>query len=309
MPLAVRRLGPWRVAEFIGGRMANYQMGLFRDPESWSVEDAATLVAEVLRLARLDWLQFSNQPLAWRGRPNPLAALGGKESPSFAYYTSLTDDYEAWSRAHFSAHARKKRRAKTRRLEALGPVIHERAETPEARRAALDAFFAQRRARMGVRNLPNEFDEPENVTFIERLAGAEQALELHALKVGERIVAVFGGLCAHGRLSGLIFSHDISEDVAPSSPGELLIAELAREAIQRKLVEFDLGIGEARYKSECCEIVEPLIDAAFAATFFGRVAASLFLRMRALKRRVKRSPRLLDLARLAQRWDFTLRVR
>ena len=158
-------------------------------------------------------------------------------------------------------------------------------------------------------NLPNEFEAPDNVALIERLAGAEPALELHALKVGERIVSVFGGLCAHGRLSGLIFSHDISEDVAAASPGELILAEIVRDAIRRNLAEFDLGVGEARYKSECCEVAEPLIDAAFAATFFGRVAASLFLQMRALKRRVKRSPRFLELARRAQRWDFRLRVR
>jgi CelD/BcsL family acetyltransferase involved in cellulose biosynthesis len=309
MPLALRRLGPWRVAEFIGGRMANYQMGLFRDPEGWSAEDTTALLSEVLRLARLDWLQFSNQPLAWRGRPNPLATLGGAQSPSFAFSTGLTGDFECWTRAHFSTQARKKRRAKTRRLEALGAIFHQRAETPEARRAALDAFFAQRRASMGARNLPNEFEAPDNVAFIERLAGAEPALELHALKVGERIVSVFGGLCAHGRLSGLIFSHDISEDVAAASPGELMLAEIVRDAIRRNLAEFDLGVGEARYKSECCEVAEPLIDAAFAATFFGRVAASLFLQMRALKRRVKRSPRFLELARLAQRWDFRRRVR
>ena len=164
-------------------------------------------------------------------------------------------------------------------------------------------------ARACAKNLPNEFDEPENVALIERLAGAEEALELHALKVGERIVSVFAGLCAHGRLSGLIFSHDVSEDAAPASPGELILAEIARDAIRRNLAEFDLGVGEARYKSECCEVVEPLIDAAFAATFFGRAAAWLFLRMRALKRRVKRSPRFLELARRAQRWDFMLRVR
>ena len=310
LPLYVRAFGPWRFAAFQGARMANYQMGLFSEPGAWSAADAEALIKETLRSARLDAFMFSNQPASWRGAANPFAALGGAPSPSFAYATRLDGDFEIWQRAHFSTQARKKRRAKTRKLEALGPIRHRRAVDAEARRAVLAAFFAQKAARMRSRSLPNEFDEPAQVGLLEILAAdVDSGFELHMLEVGERIVAVFGGLLAEGRLSGVVFSHDIADDVAPMSPGELLISEIVRDCFSRNLAAFDLGVGEARYKSECCEITEPLIDAAFGRTFIGRLAGGLFLAARAAKREVKHSPGLFDLARVVQRGFVKLRFR
>jgi len=290
--------------------MANYQMGLFREPERWAPEDARALVSEVLARAKLDALLLSNQPRQWRGDANPLATLGGRDSPSFAYSTRFIGDFEAWTLAHFSAASRKKRRAKTRRLAALGAPAHRRADTPAERRAALDAFFAQKQARMKMRGLPNEFDAPANVALVERLAALDPSVfELHVLKLGERCAAVFGGLYAHQRLSGLIFSHDVADDVAPMSPGEGLIVEIVRDGFARGRAEFDLGVGEARYKSECCETPEPLFDSAFAATLSGRLAAHAFLAARALKRKIKHAPKLFDWARAVERWGVRLRVR
>ncbi len=312
LPLARRRFGPLKIAAFQGGRMANYQMGLFREPEAWSCESVRAWLREAARLARVDAFTFSHQPRAWRGAKNPLAALGGQDSPSFAYCTELGADENAWTLRHFSSTARKKRRAKARKLGALGHVAHRRLHDAAERRAALDAFLAQKRARTAALGLANEFDDPAHVAFLERLASDRDdgaALELHALAAGDRLVAVFGALEAHGRLAGLLFSHDIAEDVAPASPGKLLVAEIVRDSIARGLQELDFGVGEAPYKSECCETVEPLFDSAYPATLAGHLAAGVFLAARRAKRIVKQNPALFERALSVERLWLELRAR
>ena len=283
LPLAFRRFAGVSTATWMGGRMSNYAMALIPEPQDWTRAEAEALVGSLIAAARLDLVFLPNQPLAWRGVVNPLALLSDAPSPSFAYCTQLTGDFELWDRARFSANARKKRRAKIRKLTEIGPVAHACAVGAEARRLAFEAFLAQKRARMRERRLPDEFTRASTRALIERLAeldvgsGRAPQFEFHTLSAGERIVAVFGGFLTHDRLSGLIFSHDIRPDVAPMSPGELLIAEIVRDAHARGLAAFDLGIGEARYKSEVCEVIEPLVDAAYGSGPIGRIAASLYL--------------------------------
>jgi CelD/BcsL family acetyltransferase involved in cellulose biosynthesis len=313
-PLCRFRRGPLSVAEFIGGRMANYQMGLFRDPENFGREDLEILLKSVAKQAALDLFLFRHQPFAWRGRPNPFATLPGRPSPSFAFATELVGDFETWTRLHYSTAARKKRRAKTRKLEALGLVSHVRAQSETERRDAIAAFLEQKRARMLELALPNEFDQPATRALVADLSGLEGSggdagFELHFVRAGERIVSVYAGLLRHGRLSGLLFSHDVAPEVSAASPGEFLIHGLVQDAYARGLESLDFGVGEARYKSEACEIVEPLFDSAFAATLMGRLGASLYLIARKAKRRIKQTPKLFDRARSVQRWLFRRRAR
>jgi CelD/BcsL family acetyltransferase involved in cellulose biosynthesis len=115
--------------------------------------------------------------------------------------------------------------------------------------------------------------------------------------LGDRVIATFGALASGDRLSGLIVAFDGAEEVARCSPGELLVIEVVRSAIERGFHTFDLGVGESRYKSACCETPEPLFDTIFATSPLGRAAAPLFRARQTLKGRTKRSPVLMRLAR------------
>jgi CelD/BcsL family acetyltransferase involved in cellulose biosynthesis len=303
LPLGVFRRGAFRVATLLGGRLANYQMGLFRDDVEWpreAVEDLLRAIAAEAR-PRIDLFTFSCQPLTWRGAVNPLAAFPRQPSPSDAFASALPPNHEAWLEAHFSKSSLKKWRKKWRKLEAIGPVSAQRARAPEEIREVLGAFLAQKRGRARALRMPSEFDRGPEIAMLERLA-ADALMELHALRVGGRIIAVFGGLADAHRLHGLVLSFDAAHDVAPSSPGEQLVIEMARDAIARGFSEFDLGVGEARYKNECCERTEPLFDIAFPITPLGRLGATAFLGLRRVKKRVKQSPRLYALALRLQRW-------
>jgi CelD/BcsL family acetyltransferase involved in cellulose biosynthesis len=302
LPLAAYSRGPLRLAAFLGGKDANYNLGLFRPAAAWRKEDVAALLAAAAQLARprVDAFILVNQPREWQGAANPLATAPRQPSPSFAYKSALPRDFAVWRDAHASKEAQKKLRKKAKRLEAMGPLVHRRAADPDEVERVLTAFHAQRRARMRALGIADAYDSAEAQAFVKRLAlcglaeGAPR-LELHALFVGDRIVATFGALSAGDRLSGLFISYDCDAEIARSSPGELMVQAVVREAIARGFATFDLGVGEARYKDDACEAAEALFDSAFAVTALGRAAALAFKLKQRAKRRVKRSSRLLAL--------------
>jgi CelD/BcsL family acetyltransferase involved in cellulose biosynthesis len=293
LPLARGAKGPLRFAGFLGGKDSNFNLGLFRSPGDWTPDDVEALLGEAGASARprIDAFLFCNQPPSWRGRANPLAIGKRQPSPSFAYASALPADFAIWLDARASKEAKKKMRKKRAKLEATAPVVHRRAATPEEIDAALAAYHAQRRARAEAIGAPDPYASPAAHDFLTRLAN-DGGLELHTLSHGERIIAVFGALPGADRLCGLFIGFDSDPEVARSSPGEMMVHAVVADAIARGFVAFDLGIGEARYKDEACEIVEPLFDSAFALTLKGRLAAAAFLAALRAKRAAKHSPRV-----------------
>ncbi len=304
LPFGARAVGPLRLASFLGGKDANFNLGLFRQGAVWTPQDLAALLTTAARAAtpRVDAFLFVNQPADWQGAPNPLAALSHQPSPSFAYKSALPCDFAAWLNAHASKDAQKKLRKKAKRLEAIGPLAHRRAADASEADRLLAAFFAQKSARMRALGVADAYAAPEARAFLSALAhcGLEAGaprLELHGLYVGDRVAATFGALAAGDRLSGLFLSNDGDGEIARSSPGELIVHAVVRDAITRGFATFDLGVGEARYKNEACEAEERLFDGAFAATWLGRAAAQAFLIRQRLKGCVKQSPQSLALLR------------
>jgi len=291
LPLARTRRRSMRLATFLGGKDANFNLGLFRSGRTWSASDIAELLREAGRQAGVDAFLFANQPERWRGVSNPLAAGPRQPSPSFAYSSALPREFSAWLDARASKEAKKKMRKKRAKLEATAPLVHAIAADEPAIERALAAFHVQRGARAEATGAPDPYAAPAAQDFLAELA-RDGTLELHTLSHDERLIAVFGALPSGDRLSGLFIAHTSDPEIARSSPGEIMVHAVVADAIGRGFAAFDLGVGEARYKDEACEIVEPLFDAAVAVTFKGRLAAGAFLIGRRVKRLAKQSPRL-----------------
>jgi CelD/BcsL family acetyltransferase involved in cellulose biosynthesis len=291
LPLRLRRFGPLTVADFLGGAWANYHMGLFRPGLGWDAGDLAALLRSAGAEAGIDLFAFSNLPARWEGLDHPLALLPGAPSPSPAFASALPRVHRDWLDARFSRAAQKKLRKKARKLEALGALAYVRAEDGDEAARILEAFLAHKAAQARARGERDLFARPEVRGLLRRLLDCG-AMEMHALKAGERIVATFGALPGGRRLSGLVVSYDGDREVAAASPGEWLLTEVARDAIARGFEAFDLGVGESRYKRELCEIEETLRDAAFGVTTLGRLAAPCYLAGRLAMGEIKRRPRL-----------------
>lgn len=296
LPLAVRRQHGLAVASFVGGKQANFNLPIAAAGLSATL-GVAELRALLLRAGRdlgADAFIFLNQPLSWRGEPNPLALFGGRPSANQGYKLTLAADGDATLARILSGETRKKMRKKERFLGELGEVKFWAAREPGDVDTILDAFFEQKQRRFRNLGIANPFDDAtRRFITLGSLAGLDQgrpAIELYALSAGEHMVATFGGAGDRWRLCGMFNSFDNSERFTRSSPGELLLAHLIRRQCEAGRQVFDLGVGQAPYKTAVCNEIEELIDVFVPVTGRGRFYAMAVERLVAAKRLVKETP-------------------
>ena len=297
-PLVItRRLGT-RFAEFIGGKHANYHMALYRPDFAGALDATAVrlLLQEIgTAIGGIDALFLINQPTEWQGVANPPAILAAGQSPSRAYKLALeAGDGEGTLRRSMSKHARKKMTTKRNRFAEYGPseLVQARSEAEIAR--VLDAFLAQKAARFAQMGVPDPFAAPAIRSFLRQGAigqpGRPPVIELYSLDLAGRSVATYVGAVQGKRFSGMATSFDLLSETARTSPGEILLVELIKRKCQAGLTMFDLGVGEARYKTTICDDSDELVDTFFPLTAKGRAYAQYSQAKRALKRRIKASP-------------------
>jgi CelD/BcsL family acetyltransferase involved in cellulose biosynthesis len=314
LPLGRLRRGPVWSAEFLGGRDANFKMGLFRPGVEASREAVVDLLRRAARMTRprVDAFRLTGQPISWEGAANPMTALPRRPSPSFGHKSALSEDFDAWLAAHYSKDTQKKLRKKARRLDEIGPLEPILAKDEASARKILAAFQRQKEARMRALGSANAYEGPHTARFFEIAAtqGLEQGaptIELHALTSGEKIVATFGGLAQNRRFSGMFISFDTDPAISRCSPGQLLILETVRDLVARGFATFDLGAGEADYKDACCETEEPLFDAAVAVTPLGAAFGAAAMLNGRIKRWIKHTPWAWTLAERLRRQTGRLR--
>jgi len=303
-PLVVtRRLGT-RFAEFIGGKHANYHMALYRPGFAAALDAAATreLLQEIgTVIGGIDALFLINQPADWQGIANPAARLAAGQSPSRAYKLALEPgDCEGTLRRAMSKHARKKMTTKRNRFAEFGPSELVRAQSEAGIERVLDAFLAQKAIRFAQMGVPDPFATPAIRAFLRQGAigqpGRPPVIELYSLELSGRSVATYVGAVQNKRFSGMATSFDLGSEAARTSPGEILLIELIKRKCQAGLTMFDLGVGEARYKTTICDDSDELVDTFVPLTARGQAYAGYSQAKRALKRRIKASPLALKTA-------------
>ena len=83
LPFGRMRRGPVWTAEFLGGKDANFKMGLFRPGVEPSREAIVDLLRRAARMVTppVDAFWLTNQPYSWQGAPNPMASLPRTAEP------------------------------------------------------------------------------------------------------------------------------------------------------------------------------------------------------------------------------------
>lgn len=299
LPLGLFRFGSLRVAQFLGGKHSNYNLGLFRADRAFTARDLEDLLCAAARAAPYGphLYRLVNLPLSWRGAANPLTLLPHRPAASNAFATRLAGDGEAFLAARLSADARKKLRKKEKRLAAMGALRYFRAESAREAEQIIDAYF-EHKIRQGAGHIALGHVEATH-NFYRALARHDGGgkMEFHALALDGRLIAALGAGRNGGRLQGMFISYESYPEIARSSPGELLLSHVLRDACARNFSAFDLGIGEARYKQVFCDETEQLADVLFAPNALGRVAAPFFAFAATMKTAIKRDPRLFALVR------------
>jgi CelD/BcsL family acetyltransferase involved in cellulose biosynthesis len=151
-----------------------------------------------------------------------------------------------------------------------------------------------------MQGIKNAFAEPGVEAFVRDLClkGIDEGkplIEIHALDCDDGMIAMFACMNDGEQLSSMFNSYVMSA-ATRFSPGLVLLGFMIRNCIERRIGSFDLGVGEAEYKSYFCDETQTLFDSFLGLSPRGQVSMAALSARAAFKRRIKRSPALLKFA-------------
>jgi CelD/BcsL family acetyltransferase involved in cellulose biosynthesis len=302
-PLVRDRSGPLNVASFFGGKHATLNVALWRPDAArgFTANDMNAVLAEIGRhCPDLDLLMLSNQPESWRGLPNPFALLPHQQGTEDNFVLRLGRPGAQIIERELSSTMRSRLRNKERKLAKLSGYRYVRAAGVDDCERLLGAFFAQKAAKLTSLGIENVFAQPGVEDFVraacsEGLPEGTPLIELHALECDGEMLALFSGLHDGHRFTSAFNSHTASEH-SRQSPGLILLQHLVTDCADRGFESFDIGPGEARYKTFFCKDFEPIFDSILPLSARGRAAATPLRVFFRLKAAIKRSPALWRIA-------------
>jgi CelD/BcsL family acetyltransferase involved in cellulose biosynthesis len=304
-PLGRMRKGPLNVVSFLGGKHANFNFALWRRDvlTKLTADDISTVLARIAAEGRqADVLNLLNQPRTWEGVVNPFAALPHQPSPSDSLRLGLHGPGEDVIKHLLSPAMRSRLRTKERKLQRLPGYRYLQAATAGDVDRLLDSFFVLKAEHMAAQALPNIFAEPGNEAFLREachhgLASGKPLIEIHALECETELLALFAGISDGRRFSGMFNTYTLSDN-ARQSPGLVVLIHIIANLADRGLQSFDLGVGEAGYKTFFCKEPEPLFDSFFPLTPLGHLAAISGRFGYGIKRYIKHSQALRGLVQI-----------
>ena len=305
LPLVIKRAWGARIAHFMGGKHATFNMALWnRDFATVaSRADLKVVFAAIRERGRADALAFHQQPLAWQDLPNPMGLLPRQPSVNDCPMIAIASGAPATARISHSL--RRRLKTKERKLEALPGYRYHAASCDADIKRLLDAFFRIKPQRMAEQNLPNVFAEPGVEDFIRdacmtELSGGGHAIEIHALESDGDVIALFAGVADGYRFSMMFNTYTVSA-LSRFSPGLILIRHIIDHYAERGYRTLDLGVGSDGYKKLFCKTNDPIFDCFIPLGPRGTAVTIAMSAAGRTKRLVKASPVLLQFAQRLRR--------
>jgi CelD/BcsL family acetyltransferase involved in cellulose biosynthesis len=302
LPLGIKHEAGARVARFLGGKHATFNMALWGKDFAGAAAkaDLDALMSGIRAHARADVLALTQQPQRWMDAPNPFALLPNQASANDCPLLKMTPGEPPVSR--ISNSFRRRLKGKERKLQSLPGYGYRLATDAADIKRLLDWFFLIKPQRMAAQKLPNVFADPGVEDFIRnacstKLAGGGHAIDIHALECDDEVIAIFAGVADNKRFSMMFNTYTLSGS-SKYSPGLILMRDIIDHYAELGVTSLDLGIGSDDYKRLFCKDDEPIFDSFVPLSLRGKVAAVGLSSLMRLKRTVKHTPALM---RMAQR--------
>jgi CelD/BcsL family acetyltransferase involved in cellulose biosynthesis len=304
LPLVLSQSRGIRVAEFMGGKHATFNMALW-DREfaaGATASDLSVLLAAMRERSAADVLALIRQPQRWQDLPNPMALLSNQPSANDCPVLTLTPGAEPTAR--LSNSFRRRLKGKERKLQSLSGYRYQIATSDAEVERILDWFFAVKPLRMAEQKLPNVFAEPGAEAFIRsccmtKLASGGRVIDIHALGCDDEVIAIFAGVADNHRFSMMFNTYTMSGS-SRHSPGLILMRNIIDHYADLGYRALDLGIGSDDYKRLFCKSDEPIFDCFIPLSLRGRAAAGVMSGLNRAKYLVKHNQPLLNMARKVQ---------
>jgi CelD/BcsL family acetyltransferase involved in cellulose biosynthesis len=298
-PLLERKLGPLRVATFFGGKHATLNMPLWRRDiaSHFSASDMkAAMSALAAQAPDIDLMMLHSHPATWDGTPNPFMQLPHQLASEDNFVLHISASADSILAEQISGTMRSRLRNKERKLAKLPGYRYLRAHSAADVDRQLNAFFAQKAEKLQTQGIENAFGQTGVEDFIraachEGLSEGRPVIELYALETDNDMLALFSGIHDGQRFTSMFNSHTATE-AARYSPGLILLQHLIVDCARRSFRSFDIGPGEARYKTFFCKDIELIYDSILPLSARGHATVPLLRSWVWAKGHIKRNPRL-----------------
>ncbi len=240
-----------KILRWVGGIDLTDYLGPICDPED---RDAvAGALVDWLRTTDVEWDEFDahNMPVPF-GFAEFLVEQADRAGFGFrlqqeetAAVLRLPATWEEYLDS-LDSKERHELKRKRRRIAREHPDARVRSTTPDTLEQDLKIFFEMHR---GADGLKGHFMKPEIATFFERLARSFFELgwlRLDFLEIGNSAIASTFGFELNETL--YLYNSALEPEFKRLSPGQILVAELIEDAIDRDLKVFDFMRGPERYK-------------------------------------------------------------
>lgn len=301
LPLVKRTVKRLSIVEFADIDLTDYNAPLLGPAAPREAAAAQTLWRGLHRALRrqtnADLIRLKKVPIAFAGRPNPLAMLAAAGPCSLNGNVVVTGDTFETYRRSLKRDVRKVLDRCWRNFSALPAATFQIIADPAEALRFLGVLQQQQRARM--RELDQNFvlDEGSNGAFYRNLvrdnAAAGYAV-VSALKVADEVVAVLIGIREGSRYVMLRVSN-AGEKWSHCSPGRLVIERTMAALHQDGVREFDFGIGNYDYKRRFGVAPFALADVGAALSWRGIPYALRDRAARELRRHPELSARVMRL--------------
>jgi len=307
LPIEIENRHGVRIAKFIGADHSNINTGLFAlaFAENGDKVDHQRLAAH-LRAAlagKADLLLLQNIPLEWRDRRNMLAGLCMVQNQNHAYQLPLLDTFEKTLQQLNAKSRRKKFRAQSRRLEAIGGFDYIAPETSAEQHELLEKFFHLKSARFASLGLPDVFADAETKAFLHGLIDAGNGdnfgLRMRALRLKgdyEGRIAALSGISRKGDHVICQFGAIDEDLVADASPGEFLFWQMISGLHGKEVALFDFGLGDQTYKRSWAPVETDHYDMVLPISGIGIAAGTVHRAITRGKAFIKARPGLYKFA-------------
>ena len=300
-PLVIKALGPLRIATFFGGKHATLNMAHWRTDvaETFSAADMRETLSDIARQRpNVDLMFLHSQPASWNGTRNPFMALPHQRADKDNLVLHFGPGASA--EASLAQSVRRRLRKKERKLAELPGYRYLTAASTDDVERMLDRFFQQKAAKLRSLGIANVFAQPGIEDFIRAacrhgLPSGQPLIELHALEVDGDMPALFSGIHDGQRFS-LMFNSHTESDASRFSPGLILLKHIIDECARRGFGSFDIGPGEAHYKSHFCKDIELIYDSVLPLSARGALAAPALRAALSTRSMIKRNPLLWRIA-------------
>ncbi len=296
LPIILRKLGIWQVAQPIAGSHANFMAPLF-DAQACTSLGAAQISAALddgLFKAGADLAILPHVPAAWCGRANPLGGLTDRVSVNLARQAMLSTDVSATLHSLRSKDSLRKIAGKRRKLAAQGNLQIGRAANRDEKLDLLSAYRTLKDSWSAQRRINNEFGDAAVDSFY-RILASDPHFVLWYIKVDDHVIGVSAGFQRARHFSMMIISSE-QDLFAAYSPGDILVDFIMCDLCAAGFSSVDFGTGDAEYKRRWLPAPVELRDVIHPLTFSGQIAGAGLAAAHTVKAFIKARPQLTSLA-------------